>query len=286
MKSLLLLPVLLLLALPALADELQSVEMVARAYAKKQPALENYQVTIQTDQIARMIERMTANLPVDAPRPESPVVRKYWQRNTGKSLFRAEGPNVFPYMQEMVQRFSRDFALELYSFLLPAGRSADRAAFAARAEVKVADNDLAGVKLQTTTLKFKTPVDLKGAFFADGLGLPQRQVTRLVIDVNPEQEILTRLELTQVDGQVLTLEVRYREVPAGQLPEEFMLTSLDGRVDTRFATRFELVDDIWLPASQERIVLHDGRKEVVKVDFVDYRVNVDFPRDIRKLLAP
>ncbi len=286
MKSLLMLPVLMFLALPVLADDLQSVEMVARAYAKKQPALENYQVTIETEKIAQMLERMTANLPADAPRPAAPVVRKYWQRNTGKSLFRAEGPNVFPYMQEMVKRFSADFALELYSFLLPGGRSADRSSLAAVADVRVADNDLAGVKLQTTTLKFKTPVDLKGAFFADGLGLPQALVSRLVIDVNPAQEVMKRMELTLADGQVLTLEVRYREVPAGRLPEEFLLTSLDGKVDTRFVTRFELVDGIWLPESQERYVRRGERLEELKVNFRDYKVNVDFGEDVRKLLAP
>jgi len=285
-KHLLLISLLILFAQPGLADDLQSVEMVARAYAKKQPALENYQVTIETDKIGEMLERMTANLPADAPRPEPPVIRKYWQRNTGKSLFRAEGPNVFPYMQEMVRRFSGDFALELYSFLLPSGRSADRAALAGKAEVVVADNDLAGVKLQTTTLKFRAPVDLNGAFFTDGMGLPQKQVSRLVIDVNPKQEVVTRLEATLSDGQVLTLEVRYREVSAGQLPEEFLLTSLDGSVDIRFATRFELVDGIWLPESQERVVRHGDKQEVIMVSFVDYQVNVEFNEDIRKLLAP
>lgn len=286
MKSLFIIPVLIFLALPALADDLQSVEMVARAYAKKQPALENYQVTIQTDMIAQMLERMTANLPADTPRPQAPVVRKYWQRSSGKSLFRAEGPNVFPYMQEMVKRFSNDFALELYSFLLPSGRSGDRTALAADAEVRVADNDLAGVKLQTTTLKFKNPVDLKGAFFSTGMGLPQGPVSQLVIDIDPVQEVVTRMELTLVDGQVLTLEIRYREVPAGQLPEEFLLTSLDGRVDTRFLTKFELVDGLWMPEVQERYVRHGDKLKEIKVSFVNYMINVKFTEDVRKILAP
>lgn len=286
MKHLFLVLSLLLLSAPVQADDLQPIEKIARAYAKKQPALENYQVTVETEKVEEMLEKMTANIPADAPRPPSPLIRKYWQRSTGKSLIRAEGPNIFPYMQEMVKRFSGDFALELYDFLLPVGRSADRAGLVVDATVKTAVNDLAGAKLQTTSIQFPAAVDLAGAFYGEGLSLPQAGVIRLVFDVDPELEVVKRVEVTLAAGGVLSLEIRYRAVTAGLLPENILVTSLDGRIDNRYETKFSLYDGVWLPRKQKRFVREGDKTDMLKVTFVDYEINAKFPKDVRKLLAP
>lgn len=286
MKRLLLVLSLLLLTTPVLAADLQPIEKIARAYAKKQPALENYLVTVETDKVDQMLAKMTANLPADAPRPPSPVIRKYWQRNTGKSVIRAEGENVFPFMQEMVKRFSNDFALELYDYLLPSGRSGDRAMLAADATVKTSVNDLAGSKLQTTSIQFPQATDLAGAFYGEGLSLPQTGVVRLVFDADPALELITRVEIALAEGEVLTLEIRYRTVTAGQLPENILITSLDGRVDNRFETKFHQYDGVWLPRKQMRYVRQGEKIDVLKVTFEDYEINASFPKDVEKLLAP
>ncbi|TYO98993.1 hypothetical protein EDC39_104117 [Geothermobacter ehrlichii] len=276
----------LFLVLSVQAAEVPVLEKVARAYAKRQPALENYVVTVETDRIRQTIEQMTASLPADVPRPPAPVIRKYWKRSSGKSLIRAEGANVFPLMRQMAQRFSRQFALELFDFFLPAGRGGDRARFFDAAEVKVVENDLAGVRLQSVTLQFAEPVDLGGAFYGDGFGLPQKGVRRLVIDVDPEKEVVKRIEITTADDRILTLEARYREVSSGLLPEELMLTSFDGSLDARLETVFKQFDGIWLPVRQTRSIRRGERQDAMTVSFVDYEVNTSFAPEVEKLLAP
>ncbi len=273
-------------ALPAVAADFSVLEKIARAYAKRQPALENYVVTIETDRIRRTIAQMTASLPADVPRPVVPVIRKYWQRSSGKSLVRAEGANVFPLMQQLAQRFSRQFSLELFDFFLPPGRGGDRARLFEAAEVKVVESDLAGVRLQSVILQFVAPVDLGGAFYGDGFGLPQKGVRRLVIDVDPEKEVVSRIEITTDDERILTLEIRYREVAAGGLPEELLLTSFDGRLEARLETSFEPFDGIWLPVRQIRSLRRGEQRETMTVSFVDYEVNTSFAPEVEKLLAP
>jgi len=279
--------VLLLFFLPAAAVSapIPVLDKVARSYAKRQPALENYVVTVQTDRIRQTIEQMTAHLPADVARPPAPVVRKYWQRSSGKSLVRAEGPNVFPLMQEMAGKFSRSLSLELFDFFLPVGKGGERDRLLEQAEVGVIESDLAGVNLQSVTLTFSQPANLNGAFYGRGLDLPQTGITRLVIDLDPKREVVKRMEVSTA-GQIFTLEARYREVSSGWLPTEVLLTSFDGSVDIRLETEFEQFDGIWLPVRQKRVARRGDKTDLLDVVFADYVVNEPFPPEVEKLLAP
>ncbi len=278
---------LLLFVLPvtSLATPVPALDKVARSYAKRQPALERYAVTVQTDRIRQTLAQMTAQLPADVERPPQPVVRKYWLRSSGKSLVRAEGPNVFPLMQQMAQRFARDLSLELFDFFLPVGKGGERDRLLDQARVAVVESDLAGVHVQTVTLNFAEPANLNGAFYGRGLGLPQTGIVKLVIDLDPRRELVTRMEISTRE-QIYTLEARYREVSSGWLPTEVLLTSFDGSTDVRLETEFDQVDGIWLPVRQKRSVRRGDKSDNLEVVFADYQVNKPFSPEVEKLLAP
>jgi len=285
-KPFLMLLLLLPLAVPAWgAGEIQTLEKVARAYSIGQPGLQGYRVTVTTDKITQMLDQMTASLPADAPRPPQPEVVKYWSRSADKSIIRAEGENVFPYMQELVQRFSGQFALDLRSFLLPATRSGDRALLLQNAEVKGSENRIGEVRLLSLTIDFGAPVDLQGAFYGDGLDLPQKQIRRLAIDLDLDLEVVKRIEIAPIGGTPITVEVRHLAVKAGQLPEEILITAPDGSVDDRFQTSFDLIDGFWLPVKQVRTLHRGERQERMEVTFSNYRINPEFSEEVRALFA-
>jgi len=266
------------------AGEIQALEKVARAYAIGQPGLQAYRVTVTTDKISQMFAQMTASLPADAPRPPQPEVVKYWSRAADKAVIRAEGENVFPYMQELVQRFSTQFALDLRSFLLPVARSGDRALLLQNAEVQGSENRIGEVRLLSLAIDFGKPVDLQGAFYGEGLDLPQKQIRRLAIDLDLDLEVVKRIEIVPVAGTAITVEVRHLAVKAGQLPEEILITAPDGSVDDRFETGFDLIEGFWLPVRQVRELHRGDRQERFEVAFSDYRINPELPDEVRALL--
>jgi len=280
----LLLAVLLYSASASAAVDLQPLEKVARAYAVGQPGLDTYRVTILTDKISEMLEKMTANLPPDVPRPPQPKISKYWSRVADRSLIRAEGPNVFPYMQEMVKRFSTQFTIEIRLFLLPVTEAARRAELLATAQVKISKNLIGDRQMLGVVIDFPRPTDLNGAFYGEGIGLPQTGVTRLTLDLDPELEIVNRMEIIAENHPLLAVDIRHLEVKAGRLPEQIMVTAPDGSVDDLLETNFDLKDGFWLPVRQARIVRRGGKADVVEVFFRDYDINIDLPEDVRQQL--
>lgn len=266
---------------PALLEE------VSRSYARLQPGLDTYQVDLETAQIEVMLSRMTANMPPEMPRPKVPTLRKYWVRQPGAMLIRAEGQNVFPYMQQMVERFSREFALELRSLFLPVQEAENRRLLLRKAEVRTFEAQLGETRTLSVEIDFAAPTDLGQAFYAEGLELPRQGVTRLTLDLDPDLDILRRMEISAVDSPRFSVEIRHRDIPPGQLPGEILITTPDGRIDERFLTTFDTIDGFRLPVEQVHSIERPGRHETISVRFRNYRINIPLPADVlRQLNAP
>ncbi len=275
------------LALPAaVAAESGSLalETVSRTYAATQPGLKTYQVTVQTSKFAQMIEQMTANMPANLPRPTQPLLRKYVSRETGASIIRAEGQNVFPYMQEMVGRISNELAIELRTQFLPQQAAERRRKAIAQARVVSSETRLDNSRTLTVEIHFDPPGDLDGAFYGAGLDLPQQGVKELVFDLDPDANILKRLEITLADGQLQVVELRHRLVEGGYLPREIRITTPDGKIDDHVTTTFAEVKGFWLPRQQIRTILRPGRTETITVNFTDYRLNTPLPPEVLQQL--
>lgn len=255
------------------------IENVSRAYAAIQPGLETYRVDIETSKLGEMLARMTAGMPPEARRPVSPVLRKYWSRAAGTSVIRAEVPDVFPYMQELVGRFSAEFAVDLRSMFLPLAAAEQRRTLLRAAAVKSYETQLEQARTQNIEITFREPLDVEGAFYGTGLDLPRQAVKSLNMELDPNRKILKRLDITTVDHR-LTVEIRHQEVQGGSLPGEIRVTTPDGSIDDGFATTFGEIEGYLLPTEQVRTVRRPGRQETLTVRFTGYRLNLPMPEDI------
>lgn len=284
-RCLLLLTSLLLGGLPTLAfsADIDPLEETSRAAATQQPELKNYQALLETDKVDEMMAKMTANMPTDAPRPQTPILRKYWTREHGRVLVKADGNSAFPYMQEMVKRFFREFALELNSFFLPPHATMQRKILVAQARSQQSENLLGEERRLVVELTFAAPTDLHQAFFAEGLGLPQKDVTALTCEIDPKRKLLRRMEVDTTNNRY-SAELRYETLEKETLLTEVRVTTQDGRVDERFVNFFAPFDGFNLPARQVRTSIRDGQQEVFSVTFSDYQINGDFPAAIVKEL--
>jgi len=268
----------------AAADGLALLEAASATQAHQQAGLERYQVTVETNKIAEMIQRMTASMPPDLPRPEVPVLTKYWQREPAVNLLLAEGANVSPYVQQMIDRFSANLAVDLDGILLPAGQTAARAAIAARASLKTAETSLAEQLLHRIELNFSEPTDLGGAFYAADLRLPQKGVTALTFDIDATTKTLREMTVMTAAGLKLSVEIRYHRTATGYLPERISVTSPDGRIDDSIEVVFGPVGAYVLPQKMLRKLHRPDLQEELAVTFRDYIVNAAFPAGVRELL--
>lgn len=268
---------------PAFSADIEILEEVSRAAAARQPGLNNYQALLETDKVATMMAKMTANMPPDAPRPQPPILRKYWTREHGRVVVNAEGNTAFPYMQEMVKRFSREFAFELNTFFLPAQAAASRKVLSAPARARQSENLLGEERSLVFELTFAAPTSLQRAFYADGLGLPQVGVTALTWEIDPVRKQLRRMEVVTPERRY-SAELRYETAVMETLLTEVHVTTQDGRVDERFVNFFEQVEGFQLPVRQVRTANRDGQQEVFNVSFSNYRINKELPAAIIKEL--
>ncbi|BCR06033.1 hypothetical protein DESUT3_31020 [Desulfuromonas versatilis] len=272
-----------ILALPAAAAAESggaALEAVSQTYAATQPGLNTFQVTVQTSKFGRMLEQMTASMPANLPRPAQPVLKKYVSRELGASLIRAEGQNVFPYMQEMVGRLSAELAVDLRTLFLPLQEAEKRRQALGRAKVVSSETRLGDSRTLTVDIRFEAPADLHGAFYGAGLDLPQQGVAGLVFDLDPDSRILKRLEITLADGQLQVVELRHRLMEGGQVPREVHVTTPDGRIDDHLTTTFAEVKGFWLPVQQVRTIVRPGRNETITVSFSDYKLNAPLPAEV------
>lgn len=281
--SLILVALLTLLPCLAFAADIEILEEVSRAAAAQQPGLDSYQARLETDKVATMMAQMTANMPPDAPRPQSPVLRKYWSREQGRVVVKADGNTAFPYMEEMVKRFSREFAFELNTFFLPAQAAASRKALSAPARARQSENLLGEERNLILELTFAAPTSLQRAFYAEGLGLPQEGVTALTWEIDPVRKLLRRMEVVTTERRY-SAELRYETAGKEALLTEVHVTTQDGRVDERFVNVFAPVGEFQLPLRQIRTANRAGQQEVFTVTFTDYRINKELPAAIVKEL--
>lgn len=279
MKPLLMLATLLLLPLTAWADATALLEKASRAMNDQQPELLNYRAAVETDQVETMLARMTANMPTNQPRPQVPQLFKYWDRQRQASLVRAEGPGVFPYMQEMIGRFSSSFSVELFDAFLPLGRDAERAALLGQATLQQYQSANASGQLTEVELRFAEPTDLGGAFYRDRLGLSQQRVTRLLLAIDGKQ-LLRRLDITQEAGPSWSLSLDYEPHGSLQLPTSLHLRGDQGQREARVKTRFAEQDGFWLPVEQQQSLRQQEKSEERQVRFADYQINGALPEAV------
>ncbi|MHB1397131.1 MAG: hypothetical protein ACYCYJ_00310 [Trichloromonadaceae bacterium] len=276
MKPLLLMATLLLLPLTAMADAPALLEQASRTMNDQQPALLNYRTRVETDQVETMLARMTANMPANQPRPQVPQLFKYWDRQRQASLVRAEGGEVFPYMQEMIGRFSSTFAVELFDAFLPLGREADRAALLGQASLHQYRSQSAAGPLTELELRFAAPTDLGDAFYRNRLGLAQQRVVRLLLAID-DQQLLRRLDITQESGPSWSLSLDFKPHGALHLPTGLHLRADQGQRELQVETRFAEQGGFWLPVAQQQSLRQGDKNEQRQVQFGDYQINTTLP---------
>ncbi len=283
MNRLLLLLITAILALPMTTraeNRLAPLETVVQAADSLQPGLTGYQTTVHTARIAESIASMTAARPAEMPRPQVPVVVKYWRRGTPRSLIVAEGGQNSPFMQQMVQRVSSNLTIEPEGLMMPAGKAAERQRLAGQATVRGTETKLADSVLQRVEVVFATPTDIGEAFYGNGLRLPQKDIVKLQFDIDVNTRTVRELAIQTATGESLLAEIRYQPATGGFLPERVRVTSPDGKIDDRLEITFTEVDGFLLPARIVRSLNRPDLKDNLEVTFSNYRVNQPFPAEI------
>ena len=286
LRSSLVILLFLILATPAILfanDELTVLEKVVAANALTQPELQNYLVTVETSRIEEMMSSMTAGMPEDVKPPAPPVIVKFWQRN-GEGLVFAKKETLTPYVEKMVNRLSANLAIELYEMILPADQADARQALIKDAKLKSSEVSLAEQLIQRLEITFNKPTDLNGAFYVSGMRLPQKQINTLTFDIDTRTNTVNEMSLTVEGGLQLTVEIRYRAVTGGHLPERFQITSPDGKVEDIFEATLAEVDNFVLPTSMLRTINRPELQETLEVFFKDYQLNQPIPEDIQTRL--
>ena len=264
-------------------DDLKVLEKVVAANALTQPELQNYLVTVETSRIEEMMSSMTAGMPEDIKPPTPPVIVKFWQRN-GEGLVFAKKETLTPYVEKMVNRLSANLAIELYEMILPADQADARQALIKDAKLKSSEVSLAEQLIQRLEITFNKPTDLNGAFYVSGMRLPQKQINTLTFDIDTRTNTVNEMSLTVEGDLQLTVEIRYRAVTGGHLPERFQITSPDGKVEDIFEATLAEVDNFVLPTSMLRTINRPELQETLEVLFKDYQLNQPIPEDIQTRL--
>ena len=286
LRSSLVILLFLILTTPAILfanDDLTVLEKVVAANALTQPELQNYLVTVETSRIEEMMSSMTAGMPEDVKPPAPPVIVKFWQRN-GEGLVFAKKETLTPYVEKMVNRLSANLAIELYEMILPADQADARQALIKNAQIKSSEVSLAEQLIQRLEITFNKPTDLNGAFYVSGMRLPQKQINTLTFDIDTRTNTVNEMSLTVEGGLQLTVEIRYRAVIGGSIPERFQITSPDGKVEDIFEATLAEVDNYVLPTSMLRTINRPELQETLEVFFKDYQLNQPIPEDIQTRL--
>lgn len=286
LRSSLVILLFLILTTPAILfanDDLTVLEKVVAANALTQPELQNYLVTVETSRIEEMMSSMTAGMPEDVKPPTPPVIVKFWQRN-GEGLIFAKNETLTPYAEKMVNRLSANLAIELYEMILPADQADARQALIKNAKLKSSEVSLAEQLIQRLEITFNKPTDLNGAFYVSGMRLPQKQINTLTFDIDTRTNTVNEMSLTVEGGLQLSVEIRYRAVTGGHIPERFQITSPDGKVEDIFEATLAEVDNFVLPTSMLRTINRPELQETLEVFFKDYQLNQPIPEDIQTRL--
>lgn len=267
---LLILTLLLFLAPTTALAQPSLIEEVAATYSNAQPGLESYRVELKTAKINEMIARMTANMPADMPRPTEPQLVKYWQRGIGSTV-RPRG-TVMPNMNQMINRFSKQFAVDLDRFFFPADQAGRRAELLKQARVKSADTQIGSETVHSIELTFKQPATVAGAFYNNGLDLPREAITRLAFEIDPKLKILRQIVIESTRSPQLTVAIRHIALDGERFPVDIRITSPDGKVDDHFVTTMKKVSGFHLPVKQVRTIRRPEMTDEMLVEFFNYYV--------------
>lgn len=264
-------------------DNLAGIEKVVAANALTQPELQNYLVRVETPRIGEMMTSMTAGIPNDVKPPAAPVIFKFWQRN-GDGLVFASQEALTPYVAKMVERLSTNLALELNQMILPEDQAEARQALVKNANLRSSEVSLADQLLNRMEIRFNKPTDLNGAFYANGMRLPQKQIEALTFDMDSRKNTINEMNITTAGGLHLSVEIRYLQVAGGYLPERFQVTSPDGQIEDIFEVTLTRIDGFVLPTSMLRTINRPDLQEKLEVFFKDYQLNQPIPEDIQTRL--
>jgi len=261
---------LLFLAPTSLFAQTNLIEDVSRRYANAQPNLESYQVELKTSKINEIIARMTASMPPEMQRPAEPQLIKYWRRNHGSTV-RASGA-IMPTMQQMIDRFSQQFAVDLDRFFFPADQADRRTVLARQAQIKSTDTQIGSEMLHNIEFLFEKPATIAGAFYAAGLDLPQDGITRLEFELDQKNKLLRQIVIEANESPQLTVVIRHAELDGEWFPVDIRVTSPDGKIDDHFVTTLKKISGFHLPTRQTRNIHRPGDVEEMQVDFLNYKV--------------
>ncbi|PLX99094.1 MAG: hypothetical protein C0623_10365 [Desulfuromonas sp.] len=261
-----------LLVPTAACSRTELIEAVSKHYASQHPGLDSYRVDLKTNKLDEMLARMTGNMPKDIPRPEAPDLMKFWNRKSGIYI-RSKTVTAFPYMEQMINRFSQRFAIELGSLFLPIDKTEIRQALLKKASVKSAEAQIADSTIYHFDIEFDEPTDLDGAFYGADLDLPQREIEKLALDIDPDQLILIHIDIAAREQSPLSVEIRHLDAEGNMLPQEVSITSPDGSIDEQLTTEFTKVENYYLPSKQARNIHRPGLDEQLVVEFYNYVLN-------------
>lgn len=274
------------LVIPAQAlasSELTILEEVVARREQVQPELRNYVVNVETSRIEQMMSNLTSDIPAGVIPPPRPVITKVWQRK-GPGLVFADPSQLTPYVEKMVKRLSGNLVVELDKMLIPDDQAGQRALLVKDAQLKSSEVILAESHIHQLQITFNQPTDLDGAFYVSGMRLPQKQITALNFDIDSKAGVIREMELVTADGLRLDMEVRYRAVTGGHIPERFRITSPDGKIDDLFEVKFTDIQGFILPESMLRDLRRPDLEEQLEVFFRNYRVNQPITDEIRQQL--
>ncbi len=243
-------------------------------HSEHNPGLKSYVCDVKTSQFDKMMKKMTASMPENLPRPEKPVIKKYWDRKKGMTI-KLEGKNIFPYMNEMAKKMSDQFALDLYDYFLPQQTRQLRHKL-----LKNAEKELEIVNgYHRFTITFKEKTDIKNAFFKGGLPIPTEDVKSVTLSVDMEKRLVKDLYITydRTEGyKEYKLLAEYKKIENKFYMYNLYLMADDHSVMIGFRTDFGKIGDYYLPVKQIRTgegpdVSDEERR--IEVEFTNYQLN-------------
>lgn len=243
--------------------------------------LKSYICDVKTTQFDTMMKKMTSAMPENLPRPDKPLIKKYWDKNKGM-VIRLEGKNIFPYMQQVSQKMSEQFALDLFGYFLPAQTKQLRHKL-----LKDADKQLEMISgYHRFTITFKEKTDIKTAFFKGGLPIPTQDVKSLTISVDMQRKLVKDIYIKydKTEGyQEYKLLAEYKKIDDKYFLYNLYLMADDHSVMIGFRTDFDKIDGYILPVKQIRTgegpEIPEEEKRI-EVEFTNYKINATIPAEV------
>lgn len=246
------------------------------------PKLKSYKCDVKTSQFDIIMNKMTASMPKDLPRPERPELKKYWHHKRGMIIL-LEGRKVFPYMQEFSKKMIAQFALELNGFFLPLDKKKERDLLIRSAKKYVelkGDNVLLKVD-------FNDAMYVDGLFYKTGLPLPVQEVKSISFTINKYNGLINKMSITSGIEKIVTYELtaEYEKKENHHLLKVLKLSTDDNSVTAEFITEFGKINGYYLPVKQIRVL--DGKdipeeQRKITVEFTNYLLNKKIPEKIYK----